>query len=186
MIKITINIRIFLVISIMALALPAYSPPGIEYNLAEQSIPEPDDTEKNWEYLYQAICQVESKGNNRAINVNTGARGIIQIMPLGKGGYLDEYNRLTHEGLQDVDLDCPITSRKIFDKVQSTQNPDRDIEKAIKIHNYGGGELYKFEILMNYWKIKFEANEKDKDHTNSSSDYSHNKHHSSNKPIKRG
>lgn len=113
-----------------------------------------DQIEKNeikieideWELLYEAIIQHESKGDPKAVNKSSGAAGLIQIMPEGKGGYLDEANK-PKKIYSNNDRFDPAKTREMWDKVQKRYNPQKDIHWAMKIHNPRGSIQYHIDIL---------------------------------------
>ena len=100
-----------------------------------------------WENLYLSIVEVESRGDNMAIS-HKGAIGHIQILPKGKGGYLDEANRISgYDKYSNTDLYSSVKSREIWDIVMNHHNPERDINKAIRMHNPRAGTWYRQRIL---------------------------------------
>lgn len=106
-----------------------------------------------WECIYQAIAYVESKNNPKAIGVK-GDGGIIQILPKGRGGYLDEANRLLKEDrFADNDRFCPEKSREIWDVVMKHRNPEKSLLKAIKLHNPRASKLYGIKVTKEYYKL---------------------------------
>lgn len=103
-----------------------------------------------WECVYQAIAQVES-GNNPGAVGSKGDGGVIQILPAGSGGYLDEANRLLkEERFADNDRFCPVKSREIWDIVMKFRNPERSVFKAIKLHNPKAGKWYEKRVMEAY------------------------------------
>lgn len=104
----------------------------------------------HWEMVYQSIAYVESEFNHLAVS-NKGAGGIIQIMPKGSGGYLDEANRLLKEDRYvDKDRFCPIRAREIWDTVMKYRNPEKSLKKAIKLHNPKAGGWYEERVMKKY------------------------------------
>ena len=83
----------------------------------------------DWEVLQMAIIMTESKGNPDAAG-KTSDLGILQITPV----YVKEVNRLggdySHEDAFSIEK-----SLEMFEIVQSRHNPERDIDKAIRLHN---------------------------------------------------
>ena len=103
-----------------------------------------------WECLYQAIATVESGNNPKAVG-SRGDGGIIQILPKGQGGYLDEANRLLgQDKYSDNDRFCPVKSREIWDIVMKFRNPERSVFKAIKLHNPKAGKWYEKRVMEAY------------------------------------
>lgn len=106
-----------------------------------------------WECLYQAIATVESGNNPKAVG-SRGDGGIIQILPKGSGGYLDEANRLLKEDkYADKDRFCPVKSREIWNTVMKHRNPKRDIKRAIKLHNPRAGKSYYYKVIKVYYNL---------------------------------
>lgn len=87
----------------------------------------------DWEIFRTALITVESECNHLAENKHTGAFGLYQILP--KGGYLCEYNRINGSNLTINDLHDINTQHDVFDAVQVKYNPNKDIRKALFIHN---------------------------------------------------
>lgn len=100
--------------------------------------------ETEWSRLVSALIKVESNGNDKAVNATSGARGCLQIMPI----YVREANRLLSEERYTFDdaFDRSL-SLEMFEVIQNHYNPDRDIYKAIKLHNPNGGERYRNKVL---------------------------------------
>ena len=86
---------------------------------------------EEWELMYRSICEVESENNKQAINGD--AVGIIQIRPV----YVQDLNRIYNASYSLEDRLCPVKSREMFELFQSHYNPERNIEKAIKLHILG-------------------------------------------------
>lgn len=96
----------------------------------------------NWEVFYDALCWVESNNNPNAIG-KTDDVGIIQITPI----YVEDVNRIICEDKYSLqDRFCPIKSREMFDIYQAHYNPEKDIDKAIRLHNPRAGEWYSKRI----------------------------------------
>ena len=103
-----------------------------------------------WEMVYQSIVFVES-GNNPFAVSHKGAGGVIQILPEGSGGYLDEANRLLKEDrFTDNDRFCPVKSREIWEVVMKYRNPEKSLLKAIKLHNPKAGQWYAERVMKKY------------------------------------
>lgn len=99
------------------------------------------------ELCYAAIVWVESKGNSLAVNPITGAAGLIQILPEdgynGHLGYLSEANRLLGQRVYtDQDRFCPVKTREIWEIVMAHRNPTYSVDRALQLHNPGGGQRY--------------------------------------------
>lgn len=125
----------------------------------EQKIYEELQTEdSDWEIFKKALIQVESQGNINAENKITKAFGLYQMLP--KGGYLDEYNRLTGSKVSIKELkDNPILQEHIFETIQQYKNPEHDLRKALFIHNpkamnKDSMSFYEYKVMYNYYKLK--------------------------------
>lgn len=109
-----------------------------------------DEAFYRWECVYWAISAVESEFNHLAIG-SKGDGGVIQIMPKGSGGYLDEANRLLkEERYADKDRFCPVKSREIWEVVMKFRNPQKSLLRAIKLHNPNAGSWYSKRVLAKY------------------------------------
>lgn len=89
--------------------------------------------QSDWEIMYKAICVVESENDSTAYNSHSGAAGIIQILPI----YVRDVNKIQGTKYTLKDRYNPTKCREMFEIYQSHYNPDKDIEKAIKIHLKG-------------------------------------------------
>lgn len=110
-----------------------------------------------WDLMYEALIQVESEGNPQALNKNSGAAGVIQIMPV----YVAEANRLV--GNERYCLDDrfdPIKSREMFEIIQAHHNPYYNIIKAIRDHNPKAGRWYLDRVLEKMDSIRTEYERK--------------------------
>ena len=97
-----------------------------------------DTVSYDWTRLMNAIIQVESEGNHRAVNTNGNCVGILQITPI----LVRECNqilqrrkdrkRYTYEDRYNVEK-----SKEMFILLQEHFNPSHNIEKAIKCWNCG-------------------------------------------------
>lgn len=82
--------------------------------------------------LVEAFIQVESEGNNRAVNKVSGATGCLQLIPI----QVKEANRLI--GYNKYKLSDRTNRRKsieIFHVIMQHKNPEYDIHLACKIWN---------------------------------------------------
>lgn len=108
----------------------------------------------DWELLKLAIMKTESEFNPKAEGVN--AYGIMQITPV----YVKECNRILdmrnnpYDGeyrysigdAYDVDK-----SLDMFDLIQQRYNPEKDIMKAVELHNPNGSMIgYPDKVIRNY------------------------------------
>lgn len=100
------------------------------------------DEYDEWTILIRALMRVESDGNPYVNNI-TGAVGALQLMP----SYVEEANRIMgwQAFTQDDRLDV-MKSVQMFTAVQGYHNPEKDIDKAIKLHNPKAGKLYYYKV----------------------------------------
>lgn len=112
-----------------------------------------DQTKKelsDWEIFTQALIQVESEGNSNAIGKNDDV-GILQITPI----YVEDVNRILGENRYDLSCRTNVEkSLEMFEIFQNHYNPDKDIEKAIKLHNPRASQSYRLKILKQMEIIK--------------------------------
>lgn len=101
----------------------------------------------SWQLLELAIIKTESDFNAQAIGTKNDI-GVFQITPI----YVKEVNRIldtlkySHVDAFDIEK-----SLEMFEVYQSVKNPDRDIEKAINLHNPNGASIdYATKVLSNY------------------------------------
>jgi hypothetical protein len=122
-------------------------------NLLNQVIFEKND----WDYLVQALIYHESRNNDSAVGP-TSDIGCLQITPI----YVREANRLIGEQKFTLnDRYCRSKSLEMFDIVQSHHNPNRDISRAIKLHNPKAPETYAESVLRyfeHFKKLDYEQN----------------------------
>lgn len=87
--------------------------------------------EAEWERMVEAICWVESRNNDKAKNEKSSAAGRFQMLRI----YVVEVNRiLGKRRYSESDRHNPRKAREMFDIYQAHHNPDKDIDKAIRIH----------------------------------------------------
>ena len=109
-----------------------------------------EESSYRWDCVYWALSAVESEFNNLAVS-SKGAAGVVQIMPEGSGGYLDEANRLLREKrYSNNDRFCPVKSREMWEVVMKYRNPGKSLSKAIKLHNPRAGSWYHKRVLAKY------------------------------------
>jgi hypothetical protein len=101
-----------------------------------------------WDVLIEALIYVESRGDNYIVG-NCNDVGCLQITPI----YVKEVNRLSNEDYQLVDRTSRKYSIEMFNIVQNHYNPNKDIIKAISLHNPGGGKSYIQKVLTKYKEI---------------------------------
>ena len=96
-----------------------------------------------WDYLIQALIIVESEGNPNAIG-KTNDVGILQITPI----YVEEVNRIIDTPKYTLDMRTNVEhSLEMFEIYQAHHNPERDIVRAIKLHNPRAGQWYADRVL---------------------------------------
>lgn len=103
-----------------------------------------------WEIFIQALIQVESEGKADAVGTKNDV-GILQITPI----YVKDVNRILGE--KRYTLSCRTDKRKsleMFEILQNHYNPDKDIEKAIKLHNPKAPQSYCIKIMNQIEIIK--------------------------------
>lgn len=104
----------------------------------------------DWELLKVALIWQESKGNPEARNGD--AVGILQITPI----YVAEANRIIKSNAYTLsDRESASESLKMFNVVQSFHNPEKDIKKAIKLHNPTAVDKYYQEVIDKYNMLKY-------------------------------
>lgn len=104
---------------------------------------------REWNLFLKALIQVESGGNSMAIGKNNDG-GILQITPI----YVEEVNRLSKKNYTLDDRFSVEKSLEMFAIVQSHYNPNKDINKAIKLHNPGAGKDYANKIYKAIKELK--------------------------------
>lgn len=106
--------------------------------VSAETVSEAVEPYDEWDTLIQALIQVESEGDPRAVNP-TGAAGVLQITPV----YVEDANRISGAGTfsQDDRFDT-LKSVEMFTVVQRHYNPRHDIDKAIRLHNPKAGKWY--------------------------------------------
>lgn len=114
-----------------------------------------DSTRTDWDIFIEALIQVESKGNSKAVGAHNDV-GVLQITPI----YVEEVNRILGE--PRYSMSCrkdSLKSIEMFEIYQSYYNPNKNISKAIRLHNPGGGTAYiaKVNRIINRLKIDLET-----------------------------
>lgn len=114
----------------------------------------------DWDIMYKAICYVESEFDSLAYNSSSNAAGIIQLRPI----YVKDVNRIQGTKYTLKDRYNPKKCREMFEIYQSYYNPEKDIEKAIRIHlngcnNYNTNEWYLIRVVkaMDDFKKDFQS-----------------------------
>lgn len=97
-----------------------------------------------WDAFYNALIFVESGNNPAAVNSSTGALGLIQSLPEGCAGYIDEANRILgyKKFTNELLMSDAKANRECFEIVNNLHNPTKNIELAIKLHNPRANESY--------------------------------------------
>lgn len=107
----------------------------------------------DFELVEIAIIWQESKGRNPKVS-DGQSEGIHQITPI----YVNEVNRILGEKKYTLrDRLNPLKSHEMFTILQKHYNSDKNIKKAIRLHN-GGNKYYnavidKFDFLKYYQQI---------------------------------
>lgn len=106
----------------------------------------------DWEYLIESIIYIESNGFDSVIG-NKNCVGCLQLTPI----YIREVNKLAKTKYKLSDRFSKQKSIEMFNILQNHYNPDKDIKKAIKLHNPNAPKLYSIKILK---KLNILKNEK--------------------------
>ena len=111
-------------------------------------------TDFDWNPIIDAIIQVESEGNTRAVNGNNV--GAMQITPI----LVSDCNRILEMGKSQKrfklsDRYNVEKSKEMFLLIQSVYNPTNDIEKAIRTWN--GGVNFKERSTQRYYEKVMQA-----------------------------
>lgn len=132
------------IFSVLALAFACFS---LGYNIGRPPRPVREPVEvivdtartDEWDSLKRALIAVESEGIDTAYNETSGASGCLQITDI----YIAEVNRLLGEDRYCKDDAFDRTkSLEMFEVYQGAKNPNRDIDKAIRLHNPKAGKWY--------------------------------------------
>ena len=109
------------------------------------------DTLSQWSLLQLAIVKTESEFNTLAVG-KSGAVGMYQIT----GIYVDEVNRILGEQVYShADAFDFVKSKEMFDIYQGHYNPDKELCKAIYLHNPKGDCIgYSAKVLKNLEEIR--------------------------------
>jgi alpha-mannosidase len=103
-----------------------------------------------WDIFVEALIQVESEGKADAVG-KTNDVGILQITPI----YVKDVNRILGEERYTLSCRTDIEkSLEMFEILQSHYNPNKDINKAIKLHNPRAGQSYRIKIMNKMENIK--------------------------------
>ena len=103
----------------------------------------------NWNPVMDAIIQVESEGNPKAVSGNSvGAMQITPILVEDCNIILKKQKSKKHYTL--ADRYSVSKSKEMFLIIQKYYNPESDIEKAIRLWN--GGVKYTLKATNRYYK----------------------------------
>lgn len=100
-----------------------------------------------WDKLILAICWTESRFDPSALGKNQDA-GIMQITPI----YVEEVNRVSGTNFKHEDAYSIEMSLEMFALMNEAKNPEKDIERAIYLHNKS--DYYKKTVLENLKMIE--------------------------------
>ena len=100
------------------------------------------DTLSDWQLLTMAIAYTESKFDENAVGKAQDS-GLLQIRPI----YCAEINRLYGTDYKIEDAFDIQTSLEMYELMQAAKNPNKDLDKAIRLHNRS--EAYRREVLKN-------------------------------------
>lgn len=130
--------RMKILIILLTLALKTYSP---EYKAVHIFRDEPL---KPYECLWDAVCAIESSGDNMAWNKAENAVGIAQIRHIR----INDYNRRTGSNYDLIEMYDPAKSKIVFMYYASNLGP-HDIERIAKAWNGSGPmtEIYWLKIV---------------------------------------
>ena len=102
----------------------------------------------DWEPVMQAIIQVESEGNAKAVKGNScGAMQITPILVAECNQILKKRNSKKRFTLRD--RFSLAKSKEMFELIQSYFNPLNDIERAIR--SWNGGNKYSVKRTQRYF-----------------------------------
>ena len=116
----------------------------------ETILSEQNQEPSEWDIFIEALIQVESEGKANAVG-KTNDVGILQITPI----YVKDVNRILGE--ERYTLSCRTNIEKsleMFEILQNHYNPNKDIEKAIKLHNPRAEQSYRIKIMNQIENIK--------------------------------
>ena len=99
-----------------------------------------------WDLFVLALIEVESENDPFAVG-SCNDVGILQITPI----YVKDVNRILGEDRYSLDHRTDIAkSLEMFEIMQSHYNPERDIERAIKLHNPKAGSEYRNKVIAKF------------------------------------
>lgn len=103
-----------------------------------------------WGIFIEALICIESSGNEFAVGSKNDV-GVLQITPI----YVKDVNRIL--GKKAYTLSCrtdALKSLEMFAVIQEHYNPQKSIEKAIKLHNPLAPDSYREKIVNKMEEIK--------------------------------
>jgi len=110
------------------------------------SIKHTEPIDRKWAAVKLAIAWTESRLQTDVIGQNDDV-GIMQITPI----FVREANRLQSQFVfTNACRHDPFNSILMFEIINNYLNPERCIEKAIKLHNPGGGRMYRNKVMKAY------------------------------------
>lgn len=97
--------------------------------------------------LLDAIAQVESNGNAKAVNKKTGAKGMFQFMPIGWKDVRQQNKELSKYEFTDENAFNPEIARKFARQLLETNakrlGKDATLEQILASYNWGYGNVSK-------------------------------------------
>ncbi len=107
------------------------------------------EKETEWNRFIEALIFVESSGDSQAVGDGGKAVGVLQIHP----SWIEDVNAVGyHFALNDrYDRGKSIA---IFNAYHDIYNPERNIERAIHLHNPGAGVAYRDRIINQMNQLK--------------------------------
>ena len=103
----------------------------------------------DFELIELAIIWQESKGNPNPKHSDGKSEGILQITPI----YVKEANRILGKSKYTLyERKNTLKSHEMFLVVQNYHNPEKDVKKAVKLHNKAG--WYFDEVMDRYNCLK--------------------------------
>lgn len=104
---------------------------------------------REWHLFIDALIFVESMNNDSAVGKSNDV-GALQITPI----YLEEANRLVGERRFTLnDRFNRYKSIEMFTIINEKYNPERSFDKALRLHNPGGGRIYREKVLKKYKEL---------------------------------
>lgn len=101
-----------------------------------------------WNLFVEALIQVESRGDSLVVGDGGNSIGCLQIQK----SYIDYVNVFGNKNFTYDDRLSRKKSIEIFESMQSLRNKDRNIIKAIQLHNPRAGDDYYRKIFTEMFK----------------------------------